>query len=123
MKPMSIAVIGSGIAALSAAWLLSKHHRVTVFEKEARIGGHSNTVDVPTPDGSVPVDTGFIVFNPASYPNLVALFDHLEVETSETAMTFAASLNNGGYEYSGSGARGLFGQISNLVSTSHWRML
>ncbi len=123
MKPLSIAVIGSGIAALSAAWLLSKHHRVTVFEKEARIGGHSNTVDVPTPDGSVPVDTGFIVFNPASYPNLVALFDHLDVETTETAMTFAASLNNGGYEYSGSGPRGVFGQISNLVSTNHWRML
>lgn len=123
MKPMSIAVIGSGIAALSAAWLLSKTHKVTVFEKEHRAGGHSNTVDVATPDGKIAVDTGFIVYNPDSYPNLVALFDRLNVKTAETAMTFSASLKNGSYEYSGSGINGLFGQPRNIVSPKHLIMI
>ncbi|WP_337659851.1 NAD(P)/FAD-dependent oxidoreductase [Anderseniella sp. Alg231-50] len=123
MNRLSIAVIGSGISALSAAWHLSRHHHVTVFERNGRLGGHSNTVDVNTGDGSVRVDTGFIVFNPASYPNLVALFDHLGVDTPETNMTFSASLDDGGYEYSGSGPRGLFGQMSNVASPRHWRMI
>ncbi|MEO9874170.1 MAG: FAD-dependent oxidoreductase [Anderseniella sp.] len=123
MNRLSIAVIGSGISALSAAWHLSRHHHVTVFERDNRIGGHSNTVDVNTGDGSVRVDTGFIVFNPHSYPNLVALFDHLGVDTPSTDMTFSASLDEGRYEYSGSGARGLFGQPSNLASLQHWRMI
>ncbi len=123
MNRLSIAVIGSGISALSAAWHLSRQHRVTLFERDSRLGGHSNTVDVNTGDGSVRVDTGFIVFNPASYPNLVALFDHLGVDTPDTNMTFSASLDDGGYEYSGSGALGLFGQMSNLASPGHWRMI
>ena len=123
MSRLSIAVIGSGISALSAAWHLSRHHHVTVFERDNRLGGHSNTVDVNTGDGSVRVDTGFIVFNPHSYPNLVALFDHLGVGTPSTNMTFSASLDEGRYEYSGSGARGLFGQASNLASPGHWRMI
>ena len=123
MNRLSIAVIGSGISALSAAWHLSRHHHVTVFERDNRLGGHSNTVDVNTGDGSVRVDTGFIVFNPASYPNLVALFDHLGVDTPATNMTFSASLDDARYEYSGSGARGLFGQISNVASPTHWRMI
>lgn len=123
MNRLSIAVIGSGISALSAAWHLSRQHRVTLFERDSRLGGHSNTVDVNTGDGSVRVDTGFIVFNPASYPNLVALFDHLGVDTPDTNMTFSASLDEGGYEYSGSGALGLFGQMSNLASPGHWRMI
>ncbi len=123
MNRLSIAVIGSGISALSAAWHLSRQHRVTLFERDSRLGGHSNTVDVNTGDGSVRVDTGFIVFNPASYPNLVALFDHLGVDTPDTNMTFSASLDEGRYEYSGSGALGLFGQMSNLASPGHWRMI
>ncbi|MEM9472489.1 MAG: FAD-dependent oxidoreductase [Pseudomonadota bacterium] len=123
MNKLSIAVIGSGISALSAAWHLSRRHDVTLFERDSRLGGHSNTVDVNAGDGSVRVDTGFIVFNPASYPNLVALFDHLGVDTPDTNMTFSASLDEGGYEYSGSGALGLFGQMSNLASPNHWRMI
>ncbi|MEQ1719343.1 MAG: FAD-dependent oxidoreductase, partial [Hyphomicrobium sp.] len=85
---MKIAVVGSGISGLSAAWLLSKRHEVTLYEKDARLGGHSNTVDVPAMGGSsastgmTAVDTGFIVFNPKNYPNLIALFDHLGVETA-----------------------------------------
>ncbi len=63
MAPLNIAVIGSGISGLSAAWLLSKRHRVTLFEEEGRLGGHSNTITVQTADGAVPVDAGFIVYN------------------------------------------------------------
>jgi len=120
---LSLAVVGSGIAGLSAAWLLSQKHHVTLFERDGRAGGHSNTVDVPSADGPVAVDTGFIVYNTACYPNLIALFDHLEVPTAPTSMGFSVSLDSGRYEYSGNGLRGLFGQMSNLGRPSHWRMI
>lgn len=118
-----IAVVGSGIAGLSAAWLLSKRHEVTLIEAEPRAGGHSNTVDAQAGGRSVPVDTGFIVYNTASYPNLIALLDHLSVPTAPTDMSFAVSLDAGGYEYAGSGIPALFGQPSNLLRPSHWQML
>lgn len=118
----SIAVIGSGISGLAAAWLLSRRYDVTLFEQESRPGGHSHTVEVELPGMVVPVDTGFIVYNETSYPNLVALFDTLGVPTSPSRMSFAASLDGGRYEYSGSGLAGLFGQFSNLARPSHWRM-
>jgi uncharacterized protein len=125
MRPMNIAVIGSGIAGLSAAWLLSQRHQITLFERDDRLGGHSNTVDVTkTPSAqSFPVDTGFIVFNTQSYPNLVALFAHLGVETARSDMSFAFSQDGGAYEYSGTGFRGIFGQGINLLRPSHLRML
>lgn len=119
---MRIAVVGGGVAGLGASWLLGKAHDVTLFEKNAYIGGHSNTVDVPEPNAPLPVDTGFIVYNTASYPNLIALFDHLDVPTATTEMSFAVSLGNGDFEYSGNGLDGLFGQRSNLASPRHWRM-
>ena len=115
-KPLNIAVVGSGISGLSCAWLLSRQHQVTLFEKDDRPGGHSNTVDVRTDVGSIGVDTGFIVFNPRNYPNLVQLFEHLQVPVQATDMSFSVSLDNGGLEYSGSGLRGLFAQKRNLLN-------
>jgi predicted NAD/FAD-binding protein len=118
-----IAVVGSGIAGLSAAWLLSKRHTVTLIEAEPRTGGHSNTVEAEVGGRTVPVDTGFIVYNTASYANLIALFEHLGVPTAPTDMSFAVSLASGGYEYAGSSLATLFGQPSNLARPAHWRML
>ena len=122
-KSLSIAVLGSGISGLAAAWLLSQRHHVTLFERDQRAGGHCNTVDVQNSGALVPVDTGFIVYNTASYPNLIALFDHLEVPTVPSNMGFSVSLDDGCYEYSGNGIAGLFGQPSNLLSVDHWRMI
>lgn len=122
-RQLKIAVVGAGIAGLSAAWLLSKRHKVTLIERDNRLGGHSNTVDAPGPDGPVPVDTGFIVYNLATYPNLVALFRHLEVPTAPTLMGFSVSLDKGGYEYSGNDLAALFGQPSNLLRPSHYGMI
>ena len=119
---MRIAIVGSGISGLGAAWLLAQGHDVRVFEADGRIGGHSNTVAVQAPEGPRLIDTGFIVYNTQCYPNLIALFDHLGVPTAKSSMTFAVSLDQGRYEYSGSGAHGLFGQPSNLFNLDHWRM-
>jgi predicted NAD/FAD-binding protein len=119
----SVAVVGSGISGMSAAWLLSRTMRVTLYESEARLGGHSNTVTVPTANGPIPVDTGFIVYNERNYPNLVALFREIGVETSASEMSFAASLDGGKLEYSGSGINGLMGQRGNVVRPRFWRMM
>lgn len=123
MTKLKIAVVGSGISGLSAAWLLSKTHQVTLYESGGHFGGHANTLDVDTPHGRVSVDAGFIVYNEKNYPNLVALFDYLGVTTEESDMTFALSIDGGHYEYSGTGANGFFGQRSNLFWLPHWKML
>ena len=121
---MRIAVIGAGISGLSAAWLLSKTHAVKLFEAAGRAGGHSNTVDAPTREGLIAVDTGFIVYNEQAYPNLTAFFAHLKVETAPSSMTFGASLFGGAYEYAGGqGASGFFGQKRNWLNPGHWRLL
>ena len=123
MNSHRIAVIGSGIAGLSAAWLLSQRHDVTLIEAEHRIGGHSNTVNCLTPDGPIAVDTGFIVYNTATYPNLMALFDYLNVPTTPSLMGFGVSLDGGDCEYSGDTLLQMMGNPGNLVVPGHWRML
>ncbi len=123
-QPLSIAVIGSGIAGLSAAWLLSRQHTVTLFEKEGRLGGHTNSVDVPREDGmSLVVDTGFIVYNEANYPNLTALFRHLGIATERSNMSFSVSMDDGYLEYAGGDLKGLFAQPRNLFRPRFWRMV
>ena len=118
---MKIAVIGTGISGLAAAWLLSRKHSVTLYEKDARPGGHTNTF--VTPDGQ-PVDTGFIVFNQACYPNLTALFRELDVAVQKTRMSFGVSLNDGAYEWAGSdNFLTVFAQPSNMFRPAHIRML
>lgn len=119
---MRIAVIGSGISGLGAAWALAKAHDVTIYEAQSRPGGHSNTVEVATVSGRTAVDTGFIVYNPMNYPHLVRLFDALSVPNEASEMSFSVSLDGGAMEYSGS-TLGLFAQARNLVSRRHWRML
>jgi predicted NAD/FAD-binding protein len=122
---LNIAVIGSGIAGMSAAWLLSQRHDVTVYEQESRLGGHSHTVDVPGIGGgaATPVDTGFIVYNDTNYPNLVALFDHLKVPTKASDMSFAVSVDGGKLEYGTSTMGELFAQWRNIARPRFWSML
>jgi uncharacterized protein len=120
---LKVAVVGTGISGLSAAWLLSQRHDVTVYEQSERIGGHSNTVIASVGGHKIPVDTGFIVFNRRTYPNLTALFEHLSVPTRSSDMSLAVSLDNGNLEYSGTGLFGLFAQPSNLSRPRFWSML
>lgn len=115
-----IAVVGGGVAGLSAAWLLSQRHEVTLLESDGRVGGHANTVEAPGLKEPVPVDTGFIVFNEPNYPNFTALLKHLGVESRPADMALSVSLDDGDFEYS-SGA--LFAQASNLFSARYWGML
>ena len=119
---MRIAIIGSGISGLGAAWLLGKDHDVTLFEKQDRIGGHANTQEVVIDHQTIPVDTGFIVYNELNYPNLVGLFDHLNVPTKGSQMTFSVSLRDRSLEYEGT-LRGLLAQPSNLFKPRYWSML
>ena len=121
---LKIAVIGTGISGMAAAWLLAKRHDVTVYERADRIGGHSNTVDAHTPQGVVPVDTGFIVYNEQTYPNLTAMFAHLDVPTIASEMSFAVSLDDGALEYAGGDRIApLFAQKRNLLRPRFWSML
>lgn len=119
---MRIAIIGSGIAGMGAAWALHRDHEIVVYEKEPRPGGHSHTVDVDYDGTTIPVDTGFIVYNELNYPNLTALFGELGVETIGTNMTFGFSSLNGRLEWQGNTIGTLFAQKSNFFSRSFHRM-
>jgi uncharacterized protein len=118
-----IAIIGSGISGLSAAWLLKDRYQVTLFESEPRLGGHARTIQVPINGTPTPVDTGFMVYNPKTYPNLCAFFNMLGIQHTHTSMKFSVSTRDGSYEYMGSVPRGIFVQIKNIVSLDHWRVL
>jgi predicted NAD/FAD-binding protein len=120
---VNIAVIGTGISGMSAAWLLSQRHDVTVYEQENRLGGHSHTVDAPGANGNTPVDTGFIVYNDRNYPNLLALFEHLKVPTKASEMSFAVSVDDGALEYGTTTFGQLIAQKRNLVRPRFWSML
>lgn len=118
-----IAVVGSGISGLGASWLASRAADVTIYEAQARLGGHSFTVDTETDHGVLPVDMGFIVYNENAYPNLVELFDHLGVATEVTNMSLAISLDGGRFEYGGGSVRQLFAQKRNMFSPRFWSMV
>lgn len=118
-----IAIIGSGISGLSAAWLLSNKYQVTVFEAGKTLGGHTNTVDVTLDGITHPVDTGFLVYNHKTYPNLKAMFQWLAVEGVETEMSFAVSLRNPDMEWAGSSLATVFAQKRNMLRPRFWRML
>lgn len=120
---MRIAIIGSGIAGLGAAYLLHPHHEIMVFEKNLSLGGHARTVDVVVDQTDVAVDTGFIVFNKRNYPHLTGLFDHLKVPYAKSDMSFGASIDNGWLEYGSVGIRSLFAQKRNMFRPAYWRML
>lgn len=120
---MKLAVVGSGIAGLSSAWLLSKQHEVTLFEAATSLGGHTNTVNVTVEGLTFPVDTGFLVCNTRTYPNLMALFAHLNVTTVASEMTFAVSLESPALEWSGSNLATLFAQKRNVFRPGFWRMI
>lgn len=120
---MRIAIIGSGIAGLTCAHLLSRRHEVCVFETSDWIGGHTHTVDVEVEGRRYAVDTGFIVFNDWTYPNFIRLLDRLGVASRPTEMSFSVSDPHSGLEYNGHNLNSLFAQRGNLLSPGFWRML
>ena len=114
-----LAVIGSGISGLAAAYYLSRKYEVSVFERDARIGGHTHTIEC----GSLRVDTGFIVHNDRTYPNFVRLLAELKVPTAPSDMSFGVSDPATGFQYSSRGLAGFFAQRSNLTNPSHYLLL
>ncbi|MDX2197953.1 MAG: FAD-dependent oxidoreductase [Phycisphaerae bacterium] len=125
---MRIAIIGAGISGLTAAFLLQHDHDLTIYEAADWIGGHSHTVEVPDLDArgkprSVPIDTGFIVFNEWTYPNFCKLLARLGVESIPSDMSFSVRDNRDGLEYAGTSLNSLFAQRANLFRPSFWRML
>lgn len=120
---MNLAIVGTGISGLSAAFLLNARHDVRVFEREGRPGGHSHTVGVEEKGREIPVDTGFLVYNEVTYPNLVKLFTRLGVPTKESDMSFSVRCERCDLEWCGTGLAGVFAQPSNLLRPSFHGML
>ena len=122
-KRTRIAVVGSGISGLSVAWLLSQKFQVTLFEAGNYLGGHTNTVDVTVDGVTAPVDTGFLVFNERTYPNLVELFSNLGVRTASSEMSFSVRIDEERVEWAGNSLASVFAQKRNLIKPEFWRML
>lgn len=122
-KRQHVAVIGGGIAGLASAWLLAGKHDVTVYEAADYAGGHTNTVDLQLEGQSFAVDTGFLVFNERTYPNLIALFRQLGVPSCSTDMSFSVSLDQGRDEWAGSSLGTVFAQRRKMLSLPFYRML
>ena len=120
---MKIAVIGSGISGLSAAYYLSKKYYVDLYEKEDHFGGHSHTVDIKTNKENISVDIGFIVFNELTYPNLIDFFKEIDVEKEKSNMSFSVSVKGTDIEYSGSGFKGIFSIKKNLLNLKFLKMI
>lgn len=122
IRPQRVAIIGGGISGLAAAYLLSPHHAVTLFEAAPKLGGHARTV-LAGQNGDQPVDTGFIVFNYANYPHLTRMFQDLDVPVARSDMSFGASINNGQIEYGLKDLRALTAQKRNLLRPGFARMM
>lgn len=120
---MKLAIVGSGISGLAAARLLSRGHAVTLFEAQPRLGGHTRTVDLTLDGTTHPVDVGFLVYNRATYPNLVRLFAELGVPAAPSEMSFSVSLESPRLEWAGAGLATLFAQPANLLRPGFARML
>lgn len=120
---MKIAIVGSGIAGLGAAWLLSRQHEVVLFESQNRLGGHTHTHQISRFGRDYSIDTGFIVFNPENYPHLTRMFDQLGVESQATTMGFSVHDGGSGLEYNATNLNAMFCQRSNLLSPRFLRMV
>ena len=120
---MKIGVIGAGVAGLTAAHLLSKKHEITLIEKNKRIGGHTNTINVEENGNKIGVDTGFIVLNDRNYPHFKKLLNQLGVKIRDTDMSFSYYDENDGFNYAGTGISGYFSQKKNWFSPKHYRFL
>jgi uncharacterized protein len=118
-----LAIIGTGIAGLGCAHFLHRHHDLTLFEEENHIGGHANTIDIEERGRSVPIDTGFMVYNEVTYPLLTRLFRELGIPTKPTSMSFSVRHDAEGVEYCGSSVNHLFAQRSNLLRPRFWHLL
>ena len=120
---MKLAVIGSGISGLSAAYHFSKNHKVDLFEQDDHFGGHSLTYDIKEEDKVVPVDLGFIVFNEQTYPNLISFFRELDVPFEKSNMSFSVSVKDSNVEYGGSGLNAIFANKKNLLNLKFLMMI
>jgi len=120
---MKIAVIGSGISGLSAAYYLSKKYKVDLFEKDDHFGGHSYTFDIHNHNRIIPVDLGFIVFNHLTYPNLIKFFNELNVPYEKSNMSFSVSVDDGKIEYGGSSLGSIFSNKANIFNLKFINML
>jgi len=118
-----VAIVGAGISGLVCAYLLNQRHDIVVYEAGDYIGGHTNTIDVETEHGAIPVDTGFIVYNESNYPLFTRLLDQLNVESLPSMMSFAVSCERSGLEYNGSSINQLFAKRSSVFSVGHWKMI